>query len=74
MCVRVRMCDAFGVLKVWSWLFMCYRVRVRMCVNACMCECVYVWCIWRIEGLVMVVNVLLGYVCPSVCKCVCAYV
>ena len=38
----------------------------------CMCVCVYVWCFLRLEGLVMVVNVVLR-LCVYVCRCAYVY-
>ena len=38
----------------------------------CMRVCVYVWCTWRIESMVMIVDVLLR-VCVYLCICVCVY-
>ena len=41
---------------------------MRVCVYVCMCVCMSVWCIWRVEGLVMVVRLLLR-VCVYVYMC-----
>ena len=46
-----------------------------VCVHVCMFACVFVWCILRIECMVMAVNVLLrACVCVYVCMRVCVYV
>ena len=46
--------------------------RVCVCVYVCMHECVYVWCILRIEGVVFALHALLRVVvhaCVYVCMC-----